>query len=139
MLWSTNTLVTWCKELTYWKRPWCWEGIRAREEGCERGLGGWMASLTQWMWVSANSGNSERQGSLAWAVCGVAKSQTWFSDWTIRNEATIIKTAWPWWNNRYIKWLTEQNSESRRKSVHIWSIDICQWSQSNSMAEKKNL
>ena len=22
--WSSNTLATWCKELTHWKRPWCW-------------------------------------------------------------------------------------------------------------------
>ena len=21
--WNSNTLVTWCKELTHWKRPWC--------------------------------------------------------------------------------------------------------------------
>ena len=23
--WSSNTLATWCKEPTHWKRPWCWE------------------------------------------------------------------------------------------------------------------
>ena len=22
--WSSNTLATWCKDPTYWKRPWCW-------------------------------------------------------------------------------------------------------------------
>ena len=22
---SSNILATWCKELTHWKRPWCWE------------------------------------------------------------------------------------------------------------------
>ena len=22
--WSSNPLATWCKELTHWKRPWCW-------------------------------------------------------------------------------------------------------------------
>ena len=22
--WNSNTLATWCKELTHWKRPWCW-------------------------------------------------------------------------------------------------------------------
>ena len=22
--WSSNPLATWCKELTPWKRPWCW-------------------------------------------------------------------------------------------------------------------
>ena len=28
--WSCNTLVTWCEELTHWKRPWCWERMKAR-------------------------------------------------------------------------------------------------------------
>ena len=49
--WSCNTLATWCKQLNHWKRPWCWERLRARGEGCDRGWDGWMASLTQWTWV----------------------------------------------------------------------------------------
>jgi len=31
--WSPNTLATWCKEPTHWKRPWCWERLRAGGEG----------------------------------------------------------------------------------------------------------
>ena len=31
--WNSNTLATLCKELTHWKRPWCWERMRAGEEG----------------------------------------------------------------------------------------------------------
>ena len=31
--WSSNTLATWCKELTHLKRPWCWERLRAEEKG----------------------------------------------------------------------------------------------------------
>ena len=27
--WSSNTLATWCEELTHWKRPWCWERLKA--------------------------------------------------------------------------------------------------------------
>ena len=26
--WSSNTLATWCEEVTHWKRPWCWERLR---------------------------------------------------------------------------------------------------------------
>ena len=137
MLWSSNTMVTWCKELTYWKRPWCWERVRARGEGCYRGLGGWTASLTPWMWVWANSGNSGRQGSLAWYSSWCGKEWTWLSNWTATSEATIIKTAWPWWNDRHVKWSAEQNGEFRRTSVHVWSLDISQWSKSNSMTRKK--
>ena len=33
-------------ELTHWKKPWCWERLRAGGEGDYRGWGGWMASLT---------------------------------------------------------------------------------------------
>ena len=53
--WNSNTLATWCEELTRWKRPWCWERLRAGEGG-DRGWDGWMASLTQWTWVWANAG-----------------------------------------------------------------------------------
>ena len=43
------------KELTHWKRPWCWERLRAGGEGDDRGWDGWMASLTWWTWVWVNS------------------------------------------------------------------------------------
>ena len=55
--WNSNTLVTWCKELTHWKRPWCWERLKAGGEGDDRGWDGWMASPTQWTWVWASSGS----------------------------------------------------------------------------------
>ena len=33
--WSSNTLATWCKELTPWKRPWCGKGMTEDEMvGC---------------------------------------------------------------------------------------------------------
>ena len=52
--WISNTLVTWWEEPTYWKRLWCWEGLRARGKVGDRGWDGWMASLTWWTWVWAN-------------------------------------------------------------------------------------
>ena len=27
--WSSSTLATWCEELTHWKRPWCWNRLKA--------------------------------------------------------------------------------------------------------------
>ena len=54
--WNSNTLATWCKELTHWKRHWCWEGLGAGGEGDDRGWDGWMASPTQWTSVWVNSG-----------------------------------------------------------------------------------
>ena len=39
------------------KRPRCWERLRARGEGNNRGWDGWMASPTQWTWVWVDSGS----------------------------------------------------------------------------------
>ena len=55
--WNSSTLATWCRELTHWKRLWCWEGLGAGGEGDDKGWDGWMASLTWWTWVSVSSGN----------------------------------------------------------------------------------
>ena len=52
--WSSKTLATWFKELTHWKRPWCWERVNAGEGG-DRGWDGWMVSPTGWTWVWASS------------------------------------------------------------------------------------
>ena len=35
--WNSSTLVTSCKELTHWKRPWCCEGLGVGREGDDRG------------------------------------------------------------------------------------------------------
>ena len=49
-------MATWWEEPTHWKRPWCWERLRAEGEVSNRGWDGWMALLTRWTWVWANSG-----------------------------------------------------------------------------------
>ena len=38
-----------------WKRPWCWERLRAGGEGDDRGWDGWMASPIQRTWIWASS------------------------------------------------------------------------------------
>ena len=43
------------RKLTYLKRPWCWERLKAGGEGDDKGWDGWMASLTLWTWVWASS------------------------------------------------------------------------------------
>jgi len=79
-----HILATWCKELTHWKRPWCWERLRA-EEGDNRGCDGWMASLTQWPWVWTNSRRQWRPRKP-----GMLQSMGWQSqtttDWTTMNK-----------------------------------------------------
>ena len=54
--WNSNTLATWCEELTHLKTPWCWERLKVGGDR-DRGWDDWMASWTQWTWVWVNSGS----------------------------------------------------------------------------------
>ena len=83
--WNSNALATWCDEPTHWKRPLCWERLRAGEEGDSKGWDSWMASSTQWTWVWANSERWWRTGKPGMLQAhGITKSQTWFSEWTTK-------------------------------------------------------
>ena len=79
---TPNILATWCEQLTHWKRPWCWERLKAGGEGDDRGWDGWMASLTWLTWVWLSSGCwwwTGRPGELQ-----SVGSQSWtrLSNWT---------------------------------------------------------
>ena len=75
-------LATWCEEPTHLKRPWCWERLKARGEGDNRGWDGWMASPTQWTWVWVCSGSWWWTEAWRAAAHGVAKGRTRLRDWT---------------------------------------------------------
>ena len=51
----------------HWKRPWCWERLRAGGEEGNGGWYGWIASLTQW---------TNSQLALLWANSG-----RWWKTW----------------------------------------------------------
>ena len=72
LMWKTDSL----------EGPWCWARLKAEGEEDDRGSDGYMASLTQWTWICANSRRQWRRGnpSVLHAVHGVAESQTWLSD-----------------------------------------------------------
>ena len=91
--WNSNTLATWCEELTHWKRPWCWERLKAGGEGDDRGWDGLMASPTQWTWVWVNSGSWWWKGGLA--CCGpwgLRESDT--PEWLNWTECTVKGCVW---------------------------------------------
>ena len=57
---EVETPIIWPPDAKNWlnlKRPWCWERLKARGEGDDRGWNGWMAWPTQWTWVWVNPGS----------------------------------------------------------------------------------
>ena len=90
--WSSNTLATWCKELTQWKRLWYWERLKTRE-GDDRGWDGWMASPTGWTWVWASLRSwwwTGRPGNAMLQSMG-SQSRTGLSNWTGRRLRKQMK------------------------------------------------
>ena len=100
--WNSNTLAPWCEELTHWKRPWCWERLKAGGEGDDWGWDGWIISLTQWTWVWVNSRSWWWKGSLA--CCsprGLKESDmTERLNWTELKEDTLFKISELWFEKR---------------------------------------
>ena len=80
--WSSNILATWCKELTHWKRPCCWERLKAGGVGDDRGWDGWIASPTWWIWVWVSYGSWWWLGKPGVLQSIGSQCWTWLSDWT---------------------------------------------------------
>ena len=84
--WNSNTLATSCKELTHWKRPWCWEGLGAGGEGDDGGWDGWMdMSLCELRELVREAWHA--------VIHGVTKSRTQLSYWTELKELCDVKWA----------------------------------------------
>ena len=82
--WSSNTLATWCKELTHWKRPWYWEMIEARRRRGRQRMR-WLDSIIYSMDMSLSKLREIVKDRKAWytAVHGVTKNQ---NDWTTEQQ-----------------------------------------------------
>ena len=100
--WSSNTLVTWCKELTHWKGPWCWERLKERRRGRQRmkWLDGIMDS-TEFNSMSLSKLQEIVKDREAWctAVHGVSNSWIWLSDWITRIYQVLSCRHWVIYKN----------------------------------------
>ena len=83
MLCKSNTSAISCEEPTHWKRPWCWERLRAGWEGDNRGWDGWMALPTRWTWVWVNSRSWWWTGRLGvlWFMGLQRVGHNWATEW----------------------------------------------------------
>ena len=116
---SSNTMATWCTELTHLKRPWCWGRLKAGGEGDNRGWDGWMASLTQWTWVWVNSGVGDGQGGL---VCcrPRGRKELNMTEWLNWTELSHYSHVWLFAN----LWTVS----SPASSIHeILQVRILEW------------
>ena len=121
--WNSNTLAIWCEELTHLRRPWCWERLRARRAGDDRGWDGWMASPTQWTWLWVDSGSwwwTGRPGVL-WFM----GSQRVGHDW-----ATELN--WAEMDGRLRK---EKHREEESQIPCKFLADLCVWQTPHSTAK----
>ena len=105
--WSSNTLATWCEELTHWKRRWCWERLKAGGEGDNREWDGWMTSLTRWTWVWASSRSwwwTGRPGMLQFME--LQRVIPLVSDWTELKQShgawLITSLAFDWFTSQEV-------------------------------------
>ena len=88
--WNSCTLATWFEEPTHWKRPLCWERLKAGGEGDNRG---WeLFGITDKMYMSLSKLWELVMDRVArrTAVHGVVKSWTQLSHWTELNWCVIF-------------------------------------------------
>ena len=93
--WSSDTLATWFEEPTHWKRPWCWERLRAGGEGVTQldGITDSMDMSLSKLWETVK--NREIWYARVHGSQRVAKSQTWLSDWTTTTTPRL-SSRWKW-------------------------------------------
>ena len=113
--WSSNTLSTWCKELTHWKRPWCWERLKREEKRTAEDEMVWWHHRLEWHEFEQAPGVGDGQGGLACCSPRGCKELD-STEWTDLN--IIVKTTKL--NFFYMCPLPKYLSSQSNTSVTLW-------------------
>ena len=102
------------------KLTWCWERLKAKGEGDDRGWDGWMALPTQWTWVWVNFGSwwcTGRPGVLKFMG-----SQRVGHDWAteLNWDSKDIKPVNPKGN---IPWIFIGRTNAEAEAPTLWPPD----------------
>ena len=89
--WSSITLVTWCKELIHWKRPWCWARLKAEGVAVTSDeMAGWHHQLNGHESEQA-PGVGGGQGSLmCWSSWCLRVMNAWTTGWLTEPIMKVI-------------------------------------------------
>ena len=100
--WSSNTLATWFEELTYWKRPWCWECWGQEEKWA---AGDKMVGWHHWLyWHEFEQSLVDGEGQASLVCC---------SPWGCKESDTNL-----WLNNNNMRSRNDmaENQEKKKKN-----------------------
>ena len=117
--WSSNPLATWCEELTHWKRPWCWEQLRAGGEGDDGRWDGIIDSIDMslskfWRsWRAGKPGVLQSMGSQRIRHNLVTEQQ-------IPEEAFSIPDVVFWYERDFSLYLSCNSMNLRRALLATW-------------------
>ena len=95
--WNSNTLSTWCEELTHLKRPWCWERLKAGEKGTtEDEMVGWHHQLDGHEFDKLQEMMQDREAWQLWPTGSKGVGQTeWLSSSPPSGNRTLTPLPLP--------------------------------------------
>ena len=117
MMWRADSL----------EKTWYWERLKAKGEGGGRGWDDWIASLTQWTWVWANSGREWRTRKLG-MLQSMGSQRVGHNLVTDQQQQTLSTLGFSHWENACKllltvlswKWHSEEMERDWLERVRFW-------------------
>ena len=107
------------------KRPWCWERLKAGGKGDDRGWDGWMASLTQRLWVWASSRRWWRIGKSG--MLQSMGSQITGHDWATEQQKGWYYCCYLYWAQGDEPWVFFGRNDAKAETPVLWPPYAKSW------------